>query len=72
MIRIHVTAAAYEAIADSLAGRNALLPAQRSSQGGFFLWLTKTTVNQLMALRGRGEDISDVICRLAEMETVEA
>jgi len=68
MVRIHVTAAAYHAIAASLAGDNALKPPQESAQGGFFLWLSSLTVNQLMALRGPSEGFSEVILRLAEME----
>jgi hypothetical protein len=66
MIRIHVTAAAYAAIAATLASDS--LEPQRSSQGGFFLWLDKVTVNQLAALRGAGESYSEAILRLSELE----
>jgi hypothetical protein len=65
MIRISVSAAAFSAIAESIGAR---FQAQGSPKGGFFIWLDKTTANQLEALRGPAEGYSDVILRLAEME----
>jgi hypothetical protein len=64
MIRIEISAAAYAALA---AGRpaNSLIDAQPSPLGGFYLWLTKQTLQRLMAARGRGEDYSDTILRMA-------
>ena len=68
MIRLHITAAAYAAIAASLAGDNALYEPQESAQGGYFIWLMKSTANQLKALRRPGEGVSEVILRLAQLE----
>jgi hypothetical protein len=69
VIRIHITAAAYDTI---VAGRSpdSLIDAQKAPQGGFYLWLDKVTLNRLRAARGHGEGYSDTIIRLAnEMET---
>ena len=60
MIRIQVSAAAYAAIHGQ--------EPPRSPQSGFDLWLDKSTVERLAALRGPGEGFSDVILRLAELE----
>jgi hypothetical protein len=62
MIRIEVTAAAYQAIA---AGVRNPIEAQASPSGGFYLWLDRLTLNRLMHARGHGEDYSDTILRLA-------
>ena len=67
MIRIHVSAAAYQAIAAGVP-EDSRWPALRSSQGGFFLWLDKATVNQLKAARGPSEGFSETILRLASVE----
>jgi hypothetical protein len=67
MIRIHVSAAAYQAIAGGVP-EDSRLPPLRSSQGGFFLWLDKVTVNQLKAARRPSEGFSEAILRLAEVE----
>ena len=67
MIRIHVSAAAYQAIAAGVP-EDSRWPAERSSQGGFFLWLDKSTVNQLKAARGPRECYSEAILRLAQVE----
>jgi hypothetical protein len=66
MIRIEITAAAYQAI---VAGRNAdsLIEAQGSPSGGFYLWLDKVTLNRLRAARGHGEDFSETIIRLSKV-----
>jgi hypothetical protein len=67
MIRIIVSAAAYEAILATVS-EDRRLPPLRSPQGDFFLWLNEATVNRLTALRGPGEGYSEVILRLAQME----
>ena len=69
MIRIRITDAAYKAIADSLVSPDGLYEPQRCAQGGVFIWLPDITANQLLAMRARGEEVSDVIIRLCEMET---
>jgi hypothetical protein len=66
MIRIAITLQAFEAIRTSLPPKTAVHPIQRSATG-VFLWLDKRTLNQLIALRRRGEDLSDTIIRLAGM-----
>jgi len=42
--------------------------AKASADGGRFVWLERRAVDQLYALRQRGEDLSDIILRLAAME----
>jgi hypothetical protein len=64
MIRIEITAAAYEAIAAGVPEQSRL-EALRSPSGGFYLWLDKITLNKLKAARGPGESYSDAILRFA-------
>jgi hypothetical protein len=69
MIRIHISTAAFAAIAASLgADANARLNAHGSPLSGFSIWLDKTTLSQLDRLRRPDESYSEVILRLAEME----
>ena len=65
MIRIHVSAAAYQAIAAGVP-EDSRLPALRSPQGGYFLWLDKTTMSKLSAARRPSEGYSEAILRLAQ------
>lgn len=64
MIRIAITAAAYEAI---VAGRPEcnLLPPQEAPGGQFYLWLFQPLMERLKAARAPGESYSDTILRLA-------
>jgi hypothetical protein len=65
MIRITITAAAFDAIAALLASGNVLYERERTAQGGYFVWLDESVVNNLERLRGpRDEDLSAVIVRL--------
>jgi hypothetical protein len=65
MIRIAITAEAFEAIAATLPSGNVLYERERTAQGGYFVWLDEKAVNNLERLRGpRDEDISAVIVRL--------
>jgi hypothetical protein len=41
---------------------------QADSYGGFFIWVERHAIDQLYALRQRGEELSGVILRLAEIE----
>ena len=68
MIRIAITEAAFDAIADTLPSGSTMYKAKASADGGRFVWLERRAVDQLYALRQRGEDLSDVILRLAAME----
>ena len=68
MIQIQITRAAFAAIAASLpAGWAAEVP-QRTKDGRVLIWLPEAVLNRLRALRGRGEDYSDVIIALAREE----
>jgi hypothetical protein len=64
MIRITISATAYEAIA-------ATLPSSvgyeriRAPDGDYHVWLEPRFVDRLRAMRGPGESYSDVILRLA-------
>ena len=64
MIRIHLTEAAYDAIAAGVP-EDRRLPAEQAPTGGFYLWLLKPLLEQLTAARGPGESYSDTILRLA-------
>ena len=66
MIRISITPAAFDAIAAMLARSGTVLyERERTSQGGYFVWLDESVVNNLKRLRGpRDEDLSGVIVRL--------
>ena len=70
MIRVSITQAAFEAIADTLPFGSTMYEAEPSSEGegGVFVWLERRAVDQLHALRQRGEKLSDVILILAEIE----
>jgi hypothetical protein len=63
MIRVTITLQAFEAIRASLPPKT---PIERSVNG-VFVWLDKLTLNQLIALRRRSEDLSDTIIRMAGM-----
>jgi hypothetical protein len=65
MIRIEITADAFEAIAATPLG-SAAYEAERTAKGEIRIWLAPDVViNKLCALRGPGESYSDVIPRLA-------
>jgi hypothetical protein len=65
MVRIAISAEAFEAIAAMLASGNVLHERERTAQGGYLVWLDETVVNNLERLRGpRDEDLSAVIVRL--------
>jgi hypothetical protein len=44
-----------------------MFEATASSEGGRFIWLERRAVDQLYALRQRGEELSDVIVGVATM-----
>jgi hypothetical protein len=65
MIRIAVTAEAFDAIAAVLPSGNVLYERQRTAQGGYLVWLDESVVNSLERLRrARDDDLSAVIVRL--------
>jgi hypothetical protein len=68
MIRIAICEAAFKVIAHTLPSGTAMYECGVSSDGGRFIWLERRAVDQLCALRQRGEELSDVILRVAAME----
>jgi hypothetical protein len=65
MIRIAITADAFDAIAAALASGGVLYEGERTAHGGYFIWLDESVVNNLGRLQGsRDEDLSAVIVRL--------
>ena len=65
MIRIDITAAAFDAILATMPLGSAAYEAERTAEGEVRIWLAPDVVNKLRALRGPGESYSDVILRLA-------
>jgi hypothetical protein len=65
MIRITITAAAFEAIAATLP-TSVGVDTRRAPNGEIYIWLEPRFVDRLRALRGPGESYSDVILRLTE------
>jgi hypothetical protein len=65
MIRIAITAEAYEAIARTLALGSVGYEIERSESGKVFVWIERQAMDRLTAERRRGEDFSDTIIRLA-------
>jgi hypothetical protein len=63
MIRIAISAAAYQAIVDS--SPTAVQEPQEAPGGEFYLWLLKPVLQRLMAARAPGESYSDTILRMA-------
>jgi hypothetical protein len=68
MIRIAISAEAYEAVARTLPLGNVGYEAERSD-GKVFIWRERRRVDRLNAMRGQGESYSDLIVRLARAET---
>lgn len=68
MIRIAITADAFEAIARTLPVGSVGYEAGTSERGERYVWLEEGWVNRLGAMRGPGESYSDVIVRLAAGE----
>jgi hypothetical protein len=66
MIRIEITATAYEVLAPS--ATRVLLEPYRGPQGGYYLRLDRTTLNNLDAARGPAETYSEAILRIAKEE----
>ena len=65
MVKIAITQAAFDAIAAMLASGNVLYERERTTQGGYLVWLDESVVNSLERLRGpRDDDLSAVIVRL--------
>jgi hypothetical protein len=65
MIRISITAAAFNAIATLPLGC-AVFERDPDDKDEQQIWLARAVIDRLRALRGPGESYSDVILRLAE------
>jgi hypothetical protein len=68
MIRIAITAAAYDAIAATLPIGSVGYEAKRTEEGEVLIWLERRALDRLDALRLRGESCSEVILRMAQIE----
>jgi hypothetical protein len=68
MIRIAITEAAFEVIADKLPFGSTMVEPKATSDGWRFLWLEERDLDRLDALRQQGEGYSEVIMRLAQIE----
>jgi hypothetical protein len=66
MVRIAISAEAFEAIARTLPLGNVGFENKTDEQGNRPVWLDRAVVDQLRSLRGPGESYSDVILRIAE------
>ena len=64
MIRVAITAEAFEAIARTLPLGSVGYENKTNERGERYVWLDPTVVSRLRAMRGRGKSFSDVILRL--------
>ena len=65
MIRIAITQAAFEAIAQTMPFGSINFEAGVDADGKRYIWLPRAVVDRVRSLRGSGESFSDVILRLA-------
>ena len=68
MIRIAVTAAAFDAFAATLLLGSVCFEHEPDDNGKRFIWLEHSIVNKLKYPRGPGESFSDVVQRVAAGE----
>jgi hypothetical protein len=68
VIRIAISAEAFEAIAATLPLGSVGYENKTNERGERLIWLDHAVVARLRAIRGTGESWSDVILRLAERE----
>jgi hypothetical protein len=68
VIRISISSAAFNAIKATLPLGAAAYEPQRTAQGDFFIWIERSWLNKLEALRQPGEALSETIVRLVAME----
>jgi hypothetical protein len=66
MIRIAITAEAFDAIVATLPLGSVMYEAKLDPQANRLIWLESPVVDKLAAMRGPGESYSDVILRLAK------
>jgi hypothetical protein len=65
LIRIAITAEAFEAIAATMSLGSVGYENEANERGERYVWLDPNVVNRLRAMRGKGESFSDVILRLS-------
>ena len=65
MVRIAISQAAFDAIANTMALGSVGFENARAPKNEVYVWLDHATVAKLKALRSPGESYSDVIIRLA-------
>ena len=65
MVRIAISAEAFEAIAQTLPLGSVNYENAINEKGERYVWLDRKVVEHLRTLRGPGESFSDVILRLA-------
>jgi hypothetical protein len=63
MIRLAITSAAFDAMAETLPLGFAMYEAKATADGGWFIWLEKGALSRLNALRPAGRGL-----RMAEIE----
>jgi hypothetical protein len=66
MIRITITAAAFDAVVATLPIGSVGYENATNDRGERYVWLEPYVVDRLAAMRGPGESYSDVIMRLAQ------
>jgi hypothetical protein len=70
MIRISITPAAFDAIADTLPLGSVAAEPEVNDKDERLVWLDVGLANRLRAMRGPGKSYSDVILRLAAAEAL--
>lgn len=65
MVRIAISVEAFEAIARTLPLGSVAYEAEADAKGQRLIWLATAVVDRLSAMRGPGEDYSEVILRVA-------
>jgi hypothetical protein len=68
MIRIAITAAAFDAITATLPLGSVGFERHPADDGQWLVWLERAMVDRLRAMRGSGESYTDVILRLVETD----
>jgi hypothetical protein len=68
MIRIAISSAAFEAIAQTVPLGSVGYEAEANDRGECLIWLEDAMADRLSTMRGPGESYSDLILRLAEIE----
>jgi hypothetical protein len=66
VIRIAISEAAFDAIAATLPFGSVSYEAETDANGQRLIWLPRSVVDRLKALRGPGESYSDDILRVAK------